>query len=300
MMSIRQLVALLPAVVVLASVALTARADRGSIPFKPDVQIFEPTQRAMIAWNGTEEILLLTTDLRASEPTKVLEVIPLPSEPQVKEGDIEAFNRAVQIINSRQAVAKGGRGRSLGADEKAGPPAGEITFHEKIGAHDISVAHVLHGDGFIAWVEEYLKKQDVENPEIPQPLEEVVDEYIEEGYTWFVFDVVDLGPETKTNDAIQYRFESDAVYYPLKITRTESGNTTVELLILTPRLLSTFPGYPKSLVKLPHEPVRLTARELEALDEDMCELLDNQDGMRLRIWRITGKLSAFKADLIAK
>jgi len=41
----------------------------------------------MIAWNGKEEILLLTTDLKASEPTRVLEVIPLPSEPLVKKGD---------------------------------------------------------------------------------------------------------------------------------------------------------------------------------------------------------------------
>jgi len=297
-MSIRKLVVLLAAVVVLAGVALTATADRGSIPFEPNVEIFEPTQRAMIAWNGTEEILLLSTDLRASAPTKVLEVIPLPAEPEVKEGDIEAFNRAVQIINSRQEAAKGGR--ALGADEKAQPPAGEITFHEKIGAHDISVAHVLDGDGFIAWVEEYLKKQDVENPTIPEPLKEVVNEYIEEGYTWFVFDVVELGPEMKTNDAIQYRFKSDAVYYPLKITRTETGDTTVELLILTPRLLSNFPGYPSSLVRLPHQPVRLTARELESLNEEMCELLDKQDGMMLRIWRIQGKLPEFKADLIAK
>lgn len=56
-------------------------ADRGLIPFIPGVQIFEPNQRAMIAWNGSEEILLLSTDLRASQATQVLEVLPLPSEP---------------------------------------------------------------------------------------------------------------------------------------------------------------------------------------------------------------------------
>jgi len=50
---------------------LAAVADRGSIPFKPHVQVFEPNQRAMIAWDGHEEILLLSTDLSASEPTKV-------------------------------------------------------------------------------------------------------------------------------------------------------------------------------------------------------------------------------------
>ena len=35
-----------------------ARANRGSIPFKPNVQIFEPTQRAMIAWNGIDQLVL--------------------------------------------------------------------------------------------------------------------------------------------------------------------------------------------------------------------------------------------------
>ena len=79
----------------------TLYADRGSIPFNPNVKIFEPNQRAMIAWNGEEEILLLTTDLRASAPTKVLEVIPLPSKPEVKRGDIEVFKRATALINKK-------------------------------------------------------------------------------------------------------------------------------------------------------------------------------------------------------
>ena len=37
-------------------------ANRGMMPFNPYVQIFEPNQRAMIAWNGTDQILLLSTD----------------------------------------------------------------------------------------------------------------------------------------------------------------------------------------------------------------------------------------------
>jgi len=35
----------------------------------------------VIAWNGKEEILILSTDLHASQETKVLEVIPMPGEP---------------------------------------------------------------------------------------------------------------------------------------------------------------------------------------------------------------------------
>jgi len=160
-------------------------ADRGLIPYDPKVRVFNPTQRAMIAWNGEEEILLLSTDLRASEATEVLEVIPLPSEPTVKKGDVEVFRRATALINRRIAerYVRSGRPPALLKDEAA--PAGEVTFHEKIGAHDISVTHVLDKSGFVEWVKEYLRSAGVENPTIPEGMKSVVGEYLQEGFSWW-------------------------------------------------------------------------------------------------------------------
>ncbi len=294
----RHTVSLLVLGIVLA--ASTALADRGSIPYKPGVRIFEPNQRAMIAFNGREEILLLSTDLRASEPTKVLEVIPLPAEPKVNKGDVEVFRKATELIN-RKLPPPMARGYERGGAKGAGRrPAGEITFHKKIGPHDISVAKVLDRRGFIRWVTEYLEKAGVDNPQIPAPLAEAIAEYLADNYKWFVFDVVELGKETVTNDAIQYRFASDCVYYPLRITRAEEGDTSIRLLILTPRLLSRFPGLPIGRVRLLHRPVTITSAELRELNEDMDTLLGHRPNMNLRIWQINGRLSEFKADLIAK
>lgn len=280
--------------------ASAARADRGSIPFKPWVKIFEPNQRAMIAWNGREEILLLSTDLRASEPTKVLEVIPLPAEPKVNKGDVEVFRKATELINRklpRPTLGGYGAGRAKGPDRG---PAGEVTFHKKIGPHDISVTKVLDRAGFVGWVTEYLEKAGVDNPKIPPPLAEAIAQYLSDDYKWFVFDVVELGKETVTNDAIQYRFASDCVYYPLRITRAEEGNTSIQLLVLTPRLLSRFPALPISRVRLLHQPIMITSGELRELNEDMDALLGHRPDMNLRIWQIDGRLSEFKDDLIAK
>ncbi len=277
-------------------------ADRGSIPFKPNVKIFEPIQRAMIAWNGKEEILLLSTDLKASEPTKVLEVIPLPSEPTVKKGDVEVFKKAIALINRKLrerhtlAMSKGPRNGD-GADSQ---PAGEVTFHKKIGAHDISVTHVLDSNGFIEWVEKYLKLSGVENPTIPEAMNTVISEYLDEGFSWFVFDVVELDENPKTNEAIQYRFKTDFLYYPVKITRTEEGNTLIELLVLTPKLLSKFPGISIEEVRLRHEPVSISSAELRTLSEEMDDLLGHREDLKLRIWQIRGELSSFEEDLIAK
>ncbi|MCK4804300.1 MAG: DUF2330 domain-containing protein [Spirochaetes bacterium] len=308
-MKTRTLVSILILVLALfICVGLPLYADRGSIPFEANVKIFEPNQRAMIAWNGYEEILLLTTDLYASESTKVLEVIPLPSEPVVTEGDIEVFQKATYLINKKLAKsAKLSRSRSKG--EKGGEaekiePAGEITFHEKIGAHDISVAHVLNSQGFIDWVDKYLKSAGVENPKIPKELKTVIAEYLEEGYGWFVFDVVQLDREPKTNEALQYRFITDFLYYPLKITRTEEGDTTIDLLILTPKIGYDyeFTGIPEDRIYFPHEPISLNNDELKYLNEEMYELFGYFKYINytpyLQIWQITGKLSSFEEDLI--
>ena len=65
---------------VLLTLNTSAYGDMGAIPLIPNVQVFEPNQRAIIAWDGEEEILLLSTDLSASKPTKILEILPVPNE----------------------------------------------------------------------------------------------------------------------------------------------------------------------------------------------------------------------------
>ncbi|MFC1743179.1 DUF2330 domain-containing protein [Candidatus Riflebacteria bacterium] len=279
-------------------------ADRGSIPFDPEAKVFEPNQRAMIAWNGAEEILLLSTDLKASKKTEVLEVLPLPSEPVVKKGDVEVFRKMTELINRklRQRMSRG-RSKKKGEDlseSRAQPPAGEVTFQKKIGAHDISVTHVLNTKGFVKWVEDYLILKGVKNPKIPGPMKGVVEEYLAEGFTWFVFDVVSLDETLKTNDAIQYRFATNYLFYPMKISKTEEGFTTVKLLVLTPKLLSEFPGIPVEKVRLPHEPVNISSEELRGMNVEMDELLGSRNVLKLRHWMLRGYLYSFDKDLIAK
>lgn len=271
-----------------------AWTDRGLIPFSPQVKLFEPRQRVMLAWDGQEEILLLSTDLRASEPTRILEVLPLPAEPQVKKGDVETFRKAVALINRKlQPVFKGRL-------PTAAKSAGEVTFHKKIGAHDISVTRVRDTAGFIQWVENYLRSQGVRNPLISPAHKALIGEYLKDGYTWFVFDVVQVDAVPSTGEAIQYRFKSRYLYYPLRITRTAQGHTDIELLVLSPRLLTTFSGIPKSQVELRHPPVSLTPAELRLLNPDMAALLGHQGDMKLRIWRIRGELASFRQDLLAQ
>jgi hypothetical protein len=268
------------------------------MPVNPNVQIFEPNQRAMIAWNGEVEILLLSTDLRASDSTTVLEVLPLPSEPNVKKGDLETFRKATDLINRKLYADMSGKGRAL--SEGVVVPSGEVTFHKKIGVHDISVTHLLDTGGFVSWVVDYLRTLGIEENIISDRMQALIESYISDGFEWFVFDVVSIGIETVTNEPIQYRFKSKHVFYPLKITSTAEGSTSIELLILTPRLLSRFPSLPIDRIRLKHDPININQEELRELNEEMFELLKRYDRLRLRIWEIQGDLKAFDSDLLAR
>jgi hypothetical protein len=321
-----------------SSLALEVRADRGMIPFKPEVKLYEPRQDAAIAWNGKQEILLLSTDLHASEDTKVLEVLPLPSEPKVEEGSNLFFTVADQVIKQKQAVPKKKNGGGLKAKDvtrAAEPePAGLVTQHEIIGAHDISVTEVLSAEGFVEWVTTYLQGQGVDTPEVPEPMKTAIGKYLNKKFKWFVFDVVSLKTSTTTHDAIMYTFASKRLYYPLHVMQTLEGKTSARLLILTNKLLATFEGFPQKSIKVEGKPVTtkkgdflsMTSvirgkvkksadvkggladflvpaqlQKLAACIGAMFDLLGGEEKkVKLRVWRIEGSAATFKKDLLVK
>jgi len=94
-------IGLIMVLMVLVSLNFTVvSGDRGAVTLNPLIQIEENTQNAIIAWNGTEEVLILSTDITSSESTPVLELLPLPSNPlEVKEGSFESFTKLQEIVN---------------------------------------------------------------------------------------------------------------------------------------------------------------------------------------------------------
>jgi hypothetical protein len=273
-----------------------ASADRGSIPFEPFVTIHEPLQKAAIAWNGDEEILILSTDLKSSKPTKVLEVLPLPAEPVVTKGDNKIFGKlqALAFAKSRPVYS-----RSTLPETSKGPGAAEITFHEKIGAHDISVVHLLDSADFEVWVQDFLKKNGVGAKQVSPVLLATISQYILDGYRWFVFDVVDLGTTIKTNDAIQYRFASKQLYYPLRISATDTGKTEVRLATLTPVSLSKYLALPSEKVQQVTERVWVGVDEIAAIQKDLA-LFFAATPVALQIFQIEGDLHEFDLDLLMR
>lgn len=286
--------------VFLFSLALTllCRADMGSIPFKKGVRIFEPKQDAIIAWNGKEQLLYLQTTLSASEDTKVLEVMPLPNKPTVEASDAGVFKRCAFLLPRPPARKSHGMGAFGVLPEE---PAGKVVERKMIGAHDLRTVELLDSRRFSEWVAKEFSEGD-NQLDVPEPLLTVIDQYAKDGFKWFLFDVIEVRKETAKKTPLRIRFKTDYLYYPMRITRTEKGQTTVSLSVLTNILFNKEDciGISRDSIKVPAKPREITGTKLHWIDPPLFELLGSSQKTKIRSWEISGQIDSFQKDLLIR
>jgi hypothetical protein len=202
-----------------------ASADRGGIPLN-HIVYNEEAQNAIAAWNGTEEVLVLTTDLRADRPGKLLEMLPLPSVPSsITQGSREQFLTFINLFNSKIKVQYNGGGYRNGDDAKPGSLSSvQILFQKSIGAHNLTVARVRDAAHFGEWVRDLAARSGVANYTIKDEMNQSVRRHLANGISIFVFDIVEVGPELRSQDPLVYRFNTTKLYYPMEITAASYGN----------------------------------------------------------------------------
>lgn len=253
-------------------------ANRGSMIIGPgDVQLEEAGQNAIVAWNGNEEIIILSTDMRSSESVLVLELIPLPSNPtKVEEGSSESFTKLVEIMNRKAGEM---REKTLApGTRRAEVPGVEITFHKKIGAHDVTIVKVNDLDYFINWVKDFSTNRGFEYIELPSNFKTTVSNYLNRNIDHFVFDVIETNESSQTINPLVYRFESDYLYYPLEITATSDAGWSssrvnifliakgvVNQTVITDAKLFPRVGFGEYSIELTRDELREISPELEDL-----------------------------------
>ncbi len=213
----------------------SAGADRGPVMWQENVSLSQGSQKAIILHNGTEEVLILGTELKASSEIDLLEFIPLPSEPAVGLAKGDPFVAASRLI--------AGKGLSFMADElatKGGPGSAptvpvEIRLSEKIGVHDVTSVKINDIDGFSRWLGDFFRKKGIEADR--KRLSGVFDsarDYIGRGYSYFVFDLVKVADRTRFVEPLIYRFRTGGIYYPLKTSNLIGGKGAVEMILVLP------------------------------------------------------------------
>jgi hypothetical protein len=210
-----------------------AKADRGG--FSPArVQVTETDQRATIAWNGTYEALILSTDVMSMNESEVVEIMPLPSNPTIGSGETRSFEQVTALVNSffdatvnsrpryyyryRWSFLQGG-GYGPGETQSV-----SITFQETIGFHFLTVLKAENSRDLTQWLGSFLENRGYDS-ELPTGLEDLAARYIQDEMKYFVIDVIKTNSTAKTVNPLIYQFQTSKLFYPLRISSLFSGDT---------------------------------------------------------------------------
>lgn len=283
------------AVLLLLSSSSLVYGDRGMIPIVPEVSVYEPGQKAIIAWNGTEEILILSTDVTSSEETLVLEMLPLPSNPEkIELASFESFQEVQSLIWKHMPTP------TPGEFGKEGVRDVEVVFHEKIGAHDITVVRASDTSEIVEWMRKFLGENDVDQEFSLGNFEFVVRDYMARGFRFYVLDLIEVSPEQNSVEPILYKFETSFLYYPVEITSPLGGETKITLFLLTDGVIEDdYHSFRKANYQTPEglETIefKLSKGELSKIDLRIKEMF--QGDVWLTALSYEGSLNALTRDL---
>jgi len=208
-------------IILMLMLSFPAVCGDGGIIGPPQIYIQEKAQNAIVAWNGTEEVLILSIDIQSSEPTKVLRVIPLPSNPiSVTEGSFDSFVKLQEIINKKwQEIWNRSKGYGENAQDGGTLSANiEITFQDTIGVHNITIVKILDVTNFSDWATDFAISAGLTDITFSSKFQGMVEEYLNDNISYFVFDIIDTTKDESSINPIIYRFKTDFLFYPLKIT----------------------------------------------------------------------------------
>ncbi len=225
--------------IVLVVLTSVAWADRAPLVLSSEnVTVEEPGQKAIIAHNGVEEILILGTDVKASKTTKVLEFTPFPSEPTVSLAP-ESFHKLEGLLKTHDMTYVKRYGSSPRTRSIGGSPSSpvELRFHKQFGPHDVIVIKIRDASYFIDWANTYFQKNGLPVREFSEDEVQMITDYVDRGFPFFVIDLVELSPETTSVEPLVYQFSTQHLYYPLKTSNLFSGSGSIELFLFTNDML---------------------------------------------------------------
>jgi len=272
-------------------------ADRGMIPINPEVSVYEPGQKAILAWNGHQEIMILSTDVSSSQQTLVLEILPLPSKPTVEAGSFQSFEEIQNLIwNEGQNIMK------YDSKNEARSGTVEVIFHEEIGAHNITVVKANDASELSSWMNNFMEDNGVNDTVSLGNFELAVEDYMNRGFNYYVLDLITVSSEERSVDPILYKFNSDFLYYPLVITSPIGGDTEITLFVLTEDKIDNdnfpFQKAQYRIIEGDWKPIEfvLSKGDLSKIDLRIGEIFEFKAW--LTVLKFDGEASSLNKDLI--
>ena len=293
---------------VIVAAPLMSNANGGVWIWPRNIHISQTDQNAIIAWNGQEEMLILSTNWEkpaGSQSATLLKVVPLPTEPlEIKEGETAIFEKLVKILNEKiNAMQTMHYGKGEGIATSDATQGVEIIFQKIIGSHDVTVVKVNKAEDFSKWIDDFTVQKSLEKKQISEEFKIGLQNYLKRNINYFVFDIANLSEIKTTVKPLIYRFKSNYFYFPMLvsgISEISDSQTKVNLFLVFNENLKL----PSQIWQGSHNywvddngvDIKLTNAELKDVSQDLAVLFDSN--VITRRFAMNGKLSEINKDLM--
>lgn len=183
-----------------------------------DVDIFQPTQKAVIYWDGSEEKLILQTKYEGPAEEMVW-VVPVPSEPEVSKGDPQIFEEMSKRTQEPDIAYT-----TFAGDASRGGSASPLKWQKRIGAYDVALLSPVGSQQVIQWLES--NEYGVPDSAVP-----ILEDYVQRQW-WMVAsrvhkDALVAATREKlakgTLHPLEMTFRTSTCVYPLRLTSLAAG-----------------------------------------------------------------------------
>ncbi|UCF16753.1 MAG: DUF2330 domain-containing protein [Phycisphaerales bacterium] len=188
-----------------------------------EADIYQPTQKVYIRFEGSEEKLLLQTKYEGPAEEMVW-IVPVPSEPKVEKGDPNVFEELSKRTQGRDfsyTYFPNLQSHSAGA---VGMPPGTVKWRKRIGHYDVVLLSPVGGEHVIKWLNS--NQFGVPDEAIP-----ILNDYISKKW-WMVAAKIHRDALTEvtrdklakgTLHPLEFTFKSSKCIYPLRLTSLTAG-----------------------------------------------------------------------------
>jgi len=274
-------------------------ADRGMVPYNPRIKVFEPGQNAVIAFNGEEELLYLTTSVRASGRTRAVQLVPFPTKPEVSKGDISVLRAIERFLWPRVWRHRGWKA----AQDTAGGlrNAVQVLQQQRIGSHNLTTIRADEKKALLEWLTKRLGGR-IDNRAWFKRLRSILSHYHACGFRYWVLDEVELNSSTRFVEPLVYRFRCPFMFYPLVVSSLMEGETTITVAAFSADAAPFIKAMPKGfrdVLLLPNGErgvLTLSSDQLKSIWQDAAELFGSGETVELCIYRYKGEVK-FESDV---
>lgn len=220
--------------------------------------LYEPSQKAVISWDGRTETMIIAAAVKSSEVANFAWVIPVRSsqKPRVSEAGIFIFEDLVKYFSVPSSKKK--ERFSYRTTLKEGGFSGvEVVETKEVDIYDVTILKATDARDLVAWL-------DQNGYRLPARAQALLQKYVAKGDCYFIANKIDIKNRFYHGEAagtassqlaiektgeyarilnqlqrgiatpLRIEFEPPAPYYPLEISSLNAGDGTIEVYVFHP------------------------------------------------------------------